>query len=292
MTLSFPAVFGLVFLAMTFVVIGDTAGKLLAEDGVAPGFVAWSRFALGLAILAPVLGVRRAEWRLLRDPRLWLRAALIAGGIASILTALRTEPIADAFGALFVGPLVAYALSALLLGERVTTARTLLVLFGFAGVLLVVRPGFGMGPGMPFAILAGVLYGGYLTATRWLAGAFRPGFLLLSQLLVGAILLAPLGAGAIPSGGLSLWLLVLVSALGSAAGNYLIVRVSQQAESSLVAPLIYTQLISATAIGLIVFGTWPDAVTLTGLGLILASGLASLRLAGTRAEPARAPARP
>ncbi|MGR3540817.1 MAG: DMT family transporter [Hasllibacter sp.] len=286
--MSFPAVFGTVFLAMTCVVVGDTAGKLLTGGGVAPGFVAWSRFALGLAVLAPVLGVRRAEWRALADPRLWLRAALIAGGIASILTALRTEPIADAFGALFVGPLVAYALSALLLGERVTAARTALVLLGFAGVLLVVRPGFGMGPGMPFAVLAGVLYGGYLTATRWLAGGFRPGFLLLSQLAIGAALLAPVGVGAVPSGGAALWALVLVSALGSAAGNYLIVRVSRQAEASVVAPLIYTQLISAAAIGLAVFGTWPDAVTLAGLTLILVSGLASLHLA----RPAPAPARP
>ena len=111
-------VFALVAVATTAIVCGDTAGKLLTQAGVQPLFVAWSRFALAAAVLAWPLGLRRANLRSLLDWRLILRAALIVGAIASILTALRTEPIANVFGAFFIGPIVAYVLSALLLGER------------------------------------------------------------------------------------------------------------------------------------------------------------------------------
>lgn len=268
-----------VFLAVSCVVLGDTAGKLLVQGGTAPGFVAWSRFGIAAVALLPVLRPAPAEWRALLDWRLWLRGALIAGGIASILTALRTAPIADVFGAFFIGPIVSYTLSALLLGEKVTAARTLLLLAGFGGVLMVVRPGFGAPEGIGFALLAGCFYGGYLAATRWLAGAWRPGVLLLSQLVAGAVLLAPVGAVAMPAAwSLGLAALVAVSAFGSALGNYILVRVSRTVPGSVVAPLVYTQLVSATLAGVLVFGDWPDPLALTGLAVILASGLASLAL--------------
>ena len=269
-----------VFAAVSFVVLGDTAGKLLTGAGTAPGFVAWSRFAIAAAVLVPLLRPSGAEWRALGDWRLWLRGALIAGGIASILTALRTAPIADVFGAFFVGPIVSYALCVLLLGERVTPARSALLACGFAGVLMVVRPGLGAPEGIGFALLAGLFYGGYLAATRWLAGAWRPGVLLASQLIAGAVLLAPAGLAALPAawdGRLAA--LVALSAFGSAAGNYLLVRVSRTVPGSLVAPLVYTQLISATLAGVLVFGDWPDPLALAGLAVILASGLGSLALA-------------
>ncbi|MFD1795231.1 EamA family transporter [Paracoccus aurantiacus] len=159
-------VLGLVALATTAIVCGDTAGKLLTGAGVQPLFVAWSRFALAALLLFWVLGLGPAGLGRLLDWRLILRAALIFGAIASILTALRTEPIANVFGAFFIGPIVAYVLSALLLGERVSWARTVMLGLGFAGVLLVVRPGGEMGTGMIFAVLAGTLYGSYLAATR------------------------------------------------------------------------------------------------------------------------------
>ena len=185
-------VLGLVALATTAIVCGDTAGKLLTGAGVQPLFVAWSRFALAALLLFWVLGLGPAGLGRLLDWRLILRAALIVGAIASILTALRTEPIANVFGAFFIGPIVAYVLSALLLGERVSWARTVMLALGFAGVLLVVRPGGEMGTGMIFAVLAGTLYGSYLAATRWLTAFYPPPFLLGSQLLIGAGLLLPL----------------------------------------------------------------------------------------------------
>jgi drug/metabolite transporter (DMT)-like permease len=82
----------------------------------------------------------------------------------------------------------------------------------------------------------------------------------------------------LPEGSTALYLLILGSALGSASGNYLLVVVNRRAEASLIAPLIYTQLISATAVGLWVFGDTPDPVAMLGLILILLSGIGSLWL--------------
>lgn len=64
----------LVFAAVSFVVVGDTAGKLLTGAGVAPLLVAWSRFALGMLVVLPLCGLSRADWPGLRDWRVLLRS--------------------------------------------------------------------------------------------------------------------------------------------------------------------------------------------------------------------------
>ena len=266
-----------VFVAVTFVVIGDTAGKLLTMQGVNAAFVAWSRFVIATIVVLPFSGLALREVRSFADWQVVLRAAFIATGIYCMISALRTEPIANVFGAFFVGPIVSYALAVLLLGERVSASRTLMPALGFCGVLLVVKPGFGLSLGMVFALSAGICYGCYLAITRTVAGAFRPRLLLISQLAIGLVLLAPFGMSSQrPTFEISLGLLILVSAFGSALGNFLLVIASRSAEASLIAPLVYTQLISATLIGLLVFGDWPDAYRLVGLALIALSGLGSL----------------
>ena len=269
----------LVFAAVTFVVLGDTAGKVLTAGGVEPIFVAASRFAIGAFLLLPVSGLRLKELRALRDWRVVVRGAAIAGGILCILTALKTEPIANVFGAFFIGPVISYVLAILVLGERPSFGRSALLGIGVIGVILVVKPGFGASAGIFFALLAGVSYGIYLATTRSLAGRYRPRLLLMSQLLIGSVLLVPLaGAAVIPAlTPVTLWLL-LASAAGSALGNYLLVLANRRGEASLIAPLVYTQLLSATAVGVWVFGDWPDLWALVGLTLILVSGLGALVL--------------
>lgn len=270
----------MVIVAMFFIVGGDAAATVLTGAGFPQTFVAWTRFALAALVLLPFSGVQRTELRLLLDWRLFLRAGLIVGGIVCILTALKSEPMANVFGGFFVGPVVSYFLSALLLHERISGPRTLLLLVSFAGVLLVVRPGFGMTVGMGFAILAGCLHGAYLVATRWLAGGFRPRFLLLSQLVIGAVMLLPFAFQTVPAVSLSVIGLIAISALGSAAGNLLLVLVNRTTPAGVIAPLIYSQLLAAMIIGLVVFGQWPDGLSLLGLIVIMVSGASSVWFAG------------
>ena len=271
----------LMLLAMTLIPAGDTAGKLLGEAGVAPVFTAWSRFALGAIMVLPFV-LHLSPLRLLRDWRVWLRGLLLAGGILSILTALRTEPVANVFGAFFVGPILAYGLSAWLLREGFSRVRMVLLGIGFLGVLLVVKPGFGMTPGLGFAVLAGVFYGAFLTASRWLSEIARPGVLLFSQLAVGAVALAPFGLAALPVLAPTISALTLGSALGSMLGNLCLILALRMAPASQLAPFVYTQLIAATALGWAVFGALPDALTFVGLAVLLISGLATLTLRQAR----------
>ena len=271
---------GAIMLAsMTLIVGGDVAAKVLSQNGVSPIFTAWTRFALAALVLLPFSGLTRSNAPALRDPRVWLRALLIMAGICLILTALRTEPVANTFGAFFVGPIVAFALSALLLKERITLLRSVLLGLSFVGVLLVVKPGFGATVGMGFALLAGVFHGCYVVATRWIAPLYRPRLLLISQLVLGGVILAPFGLAALPDaltwGALGL---VVISAMGSAFGNLLLVILSKTTPSNVIAPLIYTQLIPATMLGFVVFSDWPDWISFVGLAVIFATGIASLAL--------------
>jgi len=265
----------LMLLAMALIPAGDTAGKLLGMAGVAPAFTAFSRFALGAAMLLPFV-LHLTPMRLFLDWRIWLRALLLAGGIVSILTALQTEPIANVFGAFFVGPILAAALSVWLLGESVSRGRAALLMIGFCGVLLVVRPGFGMTPGLGFGLLAGLFYGGFLTASRWLSGVARPRAMLIAQLVIGALVLAPFGLQAIPTITPQIAALTLISAAGSMLGNLCLILALRMAPASRMAPFVYTKLVAATTLGWAVFGTLPDALTLAGLAILLISGLASL----------------
>jgi drug/metabolite transporter (DMT)-like permease len=241
-------------------------------------FVARSRFALGTLLLVPFLSPRHRDARALIDPRTVFRGLLIVGGIVSILTALRTEPLPAVFGAFFVGPILSFVLSAVLLRETVRPAQAVLLAVGFAGVLLVVRPGFGMTPGLGFAVLAGCFYGCFLVASRWLSDAYAPHTLLLSQLVTGAVVLAPIGLAQVPDITVTTSLLILVSAAGSMAGNLLQILAYKMAPATRLAPFVYFQLVAATALGFAVFRDVPEPLTWMGLGLLVLSGFASLAL--------------
>lgn len=266
--------------AMTLIVTGDVAGRMLTSAGFSAFFVAWARFALAAVVLVPVLGLQKEELRLLARPGIILRACLIAAAISCILTALKTEPLATVFGGFFVGPIVSFFLSVLVLKERVTFVRAALLLVSFCGVLLVVKPGIGMSPGLGFALLAGSLHGCYLVATRALAGAYRPRFLLFSQLIIGAVVLAPTAISTTPDFTMPVIGFIVISALGSAIGNLLLVMANRAAEASVIAPLIYSQIIVATVLGFLVFGEWPDAVALLGLLIIIVAGAGSIWASG------------
>ncbi|OSP54020.1 DMT family transporter [Pseudoruegeria sp. SK021] len=266
-----------VFTAVTCLTIGDVAGKLLTAGGVSPYLVAWLRFALAALILVPFSGLKRQELPNLLDRRIFFRAVCVVGGVICILTALKTAPMADAFGAFFIGPIVSYVLAIIFLNEHPSRLRSALLAVSFLGVMLVVKPSFDMSIGLVFALAAGVFHGTFLVATRTVAGEFRPRFLLISQLLIGTVILTPLGfSSEFPNMNLNLSGLVIISAAGSAVGNYLLVVASKTAEASLVAPLIYSQLIPATVFGVLVFGDLPDAYSLIGLTMIVTSGVGSL----------------
>ncbi|MGC1497159.1 MAG: DMT family transporter [Sulfitobacter sp.] len=267
----------IMFVAMSLIPSGDAAGKLMTSTmGVAPIFVAWSRFALGALLVLPFLPPQ--TMMLLKNWRIWIRASLLACGISSIQMALVSTDIATVFAAFFIGPMFSYVLATIFLREPVTILRSLLVLLGFAGVLLVVRPGVGGDLGVLWAVLAGLFYGAFLTMSRWLGGIAPPMALIFTQLLIAGILTLPFGVLHLPSLTAPIAALTLVSASCSMLGNLLLLYAYRLAPATKLAPLVYFQLIAATILGWSIFGNLPDAYTWSGLILIIGAGLASARL--------------
>lgn len=267
----------LMLVAMSLIPAGDTAGKLLTQNhDTSALYVAWSRFALGSLLALPF--VRSDVWRLMADWRIWLRAGLLVGGITSIQTALLSAPLADVFAAFFVGPIVSYLLSILLLGERTDLKRGLLMCLGFGGVLLVVRPGFDMSAGLLWAALAGTCYGAFLTASRWVANSASHGSLLVTQLGLGTLILSPFALSDIPQLTTPIAGLTFASAAFSAGANLLLLVAYARAEAAKLAPLAYLQLFSAVFLGWLVFAQLPDAFTWIGLAFIITAGVVSALL--------------
>ena len=284
-----PLAFGLMIAAMVLIPLGDSAGRVLTGgmggvETVGSGFVAWSRFALAALVLLLAMpgGMRAEALRLMADGRVWLRGALLAGTIWAVLTALGRAEMATVFGAFFVGPMLSAALAVVLLGERMGRGQALCLLAGFGGVLMVLRPWQGAGlldglePGVGFGLLAGLCYGAFLTASRWLAGRARPLPLLWSQFAVGALLLAPVGVVAWPATLASdgrVAALTAASAAASLAGNLALLLAYRRAGAARLAPLVYVQLVAATALGWLLFAEWPEPWVLGGLGVVIAAGV-------------------
>jgi drug/metabolite transporter (DMT)-like permease len=269
----------LMLAAMALIPLGDAFGQMLMGDyGASSFFVGWSRFLIG-AVATYLVFWRDGnppDMRGFTDWRLWMRGALIAGTVSAIVAGLKTEPLANVFGAFFVGPILSYFLSAWLLKEPMSVVRTVLLIVGFCGVLLVVRPGFGMTPGLGLAALAGVFYGCYLTASRWLRDQASAPTLLFSQLVVATLILTPFGAFGWPevTGTSGLW--ILCSALSSALGNYLLILAYKQAAAGRLAPFVYFQLAAAMVWGVLFFGTFPDGLALLGLLVLMITGFATI----------------
>ncbi|MEI6559317.1 MAG: DMT family transporter [Rhodospirillaceae bacterium] len=255
-----------------------------AMDGVSKGLtqrlspieVSWARYLFNLLFMVPVVA-GRGGWRLLVTARALPqlgRGTLLFGSSVLFITALRQLPLADAAAVGFVAPLMVTALSIPLLGESVERQRWLAVLAGFAGVLVVVRPG---GAGFSLASLLPVASAGCwavsLIMTRRLAATESPLTTLLYTGLTGLALSSLLLPGLWRPPDSADWLLLVAAGGLYALGQFLLLKAFYTAHASLLAPFQYSQILWSTAIGFLCFGTLPDLATAAGAAAIIASGL-------------------
>ncbi len=266
-------------LAMLLLPTGDGVGKyLLGKTTYSPEFLSWSRFVVGVALLLPIAIAR--GWLkglgLSFYLKQALRAALVMGAITLILNGLKTIEMSDAYGAFFIGPVVATVLARVLLRETVTVKEWTAVALGFTGVLLVVQPSFEMNVGVLWALAAGTCYGGLLVATRWAAGSGPPMAQLTAQLFFAMIFLMPLGLPDFLENGVQEPVLLGLQSLISAAANLLTLLAMARAPAAWLAPVVYLQILSATSLGWLVFGHQPGGYAAIGLVLILAAGLSRI----------------
>lgn len=261
--------------AMAIYAAADAVGKVLVAEIPVLQLV-WVRTLATFIIWAPVIFWigGRGIWRTSRPGLHALRIVLHLASAVFFTTALAHLPLAEAMAVFFVEPLLVTALSVPLLGERVGIRRWIAVGVGFLGMLLVVRPGtvawsvwalFPLGSAVVFAL--------YEIVTRK-AGTSEPPLTSFLWLMVGmgAIMApaAPFYWAPLPDH--TLWLLALLGLLNGCA-QLGIIGALARAPATVLAPFRYGQLFWATVFGFLVFGAFPDAVSIAGMTLIAGSGL-------------------
>jgi drug/metabolite transporter (DMT)-like permease len=253
----------------------DAISKWLVADYAVTQMM-WIRSALFFLFAWFVVRKRglRAALRS-RRPGLQILRSLVAivEGAAFVL-AFRYLPLADTHAVGATSPLIVIALGVLFLGERTSRARWLAVAVGFAGVMLIVRPGFRTIEWPLLIPLAGaLLWASYQLLTRLSARFDTPDTSLLWSALVGFVATSFVGPLEWTWPTPAAWALMAVISLIGAVAHYALIKALDYAEAGAVQPYSYTLLVWATLLGWLVFGDVPDQWTIIGAMIVVASGL-------------------
>ncbi|WP_374645163.1 DMT family transporter [Tabrizicola sp.] len=197
-------------------------------------------------------------------------------GLAITLTALSTTS-----ALLQATPLVVVAGAALIFGEKVGPARWLAVLLGFAGVLVILRPGADFSPLSLLAVVGFLGFAGRDLATRAAPKGLSNrqlgalGFAMLA--LAGAILMAVEARAVVP--GIHGLALLAGGTLFAVLGYHGLTFAMRTGEVSAVTPFRYTRLVFAMVLAMALFGERPDLATWIGAAMVVGSGVVALRRA-------------
>jgi drug/metabolite transporter (DMT)-like permease len=254
----------------------DTTAKYL-NHYVDTVEVVWARYTGGF-LLALIISNPVSRPALMTTARPWLqigRSLLLLGSTIFNFLALRWLQLDQTTSIMFSTPFLVAIMSGPVLGEWVGWRRWCAIGVGFAGVLLVARPGFGgISPAALLSVLSVICYAFYLISTRLLARTDSSETTLFYSNLVGVVMMSIIVPfiWSTPHDPLVIGLMVLSGALGS-VGHYLLIIAHRLAPPAALAPFLYTQLIWVIALGFLVFGDLPNQWTLAGAAIVVASGL-------------------
>lgn len=262
----------------------DASGKWLMAGGLPLLMLSWMRYVVHVVLLfAVVMPMRGRAILASRHPRQQLlRATCMLGATLSFFLTLHLLPQAEATAINFIAPLIVLCVAPMLLGEKPRLSRWLAAAVAFCGVLIIVRPGSGLPPaGIACGLLTALLFSGQHIATRLVADDDALTTLLWGGMF-GAIVLTlllpwTLSASIAIMRTFSPWQWAVLFSTGAtgAVGHLLQIAAYRRAGASVLAPFIYTQIVSATVIGALVFGHWPSAASWLGIALVCASGMAA-----------------
>ncbi len=267
---------GLMLTAMAILPAIDVIAKFMGAQGMPVLQLVWARLTFGAALTLPFAARHTGLGNLLPTRPFYhgLRACFLIAATSFFFWSLHYLSIADALAIFFVQPLVVTALSPLILGERVGPRRWTAVAVGFIGTLIIIRPGFGgINPGSLLALADGTSLALYFLMTRRISGAQKAIVTTFHTNLLGACITSALVPLVWHWPSATDWLLLLSLAAIANLGHNFIVRAYDHAEASLLAPLAYTEMITSTIMGYIFFGTFPDALTFLGVGILISCAI-------------------
>ena len=254
----------------------DGSAKWLVT-GLPVIMVVWLRFFIHAliagAILFPLRGLalvrsRHLRWHLLRG----LMFMAMTGMNFWALQYLQLTVTASIY---FSVPLIIAVLAAPILGEKLDRGRWIAILVGFAGVLVIVRPGSaGFHPAMLVSIVNAVLYSLFMLMTRRLAAYDSPETIHYLPAAVAALALAPFAIASweAPPNAL-VWAVACLTGVLGGLGHYLLALAHRYAPATVIAPFLYQQVFYVALIGYLLFGDVPDAAVWIGASIVIASGL-------------------
>ena len=245
---------GLMMIAVAlFACLDCTAKYLVTRTSVPLVQIVWMRFAGQFAFIILALG-------LFSLPRLFtsrkpgaqlVRSGLLVSSTLLNFVALQTLRLDQTLTFQFMAPLLVALLAGPLLGEWVGWRRLLAIVTGFAGILVMVRPGFDVvPPGVPFALGCTLCYALFSLITRYISAHDPAEVTLTWSMLAGVFVMAPFAflQWVWPTDALT-WVLVVSMGLWAAVGHFVFILAFRLAPASTIAPFLYTQLLSMTILG-------------------------------------------
>lgn len=258
-----------------FACLDTTAKYLSAQMSIL--LIAWARYT-GAFVLTLFVSNPVTDRTLLKSGNLKLQIVrgllLVASTILNFL-ALRFMQLDEVLSIIFTFPFVVAIASGPLLGEWLGWRRWSAICFGFAGVLVITRPGFGViHPAALFSLVATICYGIYAVLTRIVSRTDSNQTSLFYNNFIGALVMLPV----IPFvwTPISSWtvalLLAAMGVLGS-VGHFFLIAGHRLAPASVLSPFIYTQLVWVVILGYLVFDHVPNGWTMAGATMVIGSGL-------------------
>jgi len=202
------------------------------------------------------------------------RSVLIIVEIGLFALGLRTIGLAEVHAIFSLFPLLVTAFAGPLLGEAIGWRRWLAVCAGFAGTLIILRPGGGVfHSAMLYPLAAAFLWALYSIFTRKVSRTDSFETSLVYTALVAAALVTPFGLAAWTQPATEQWLLLAFIAVTSIVSHLLLILALERVEAATLQPFNYLLLVFATIMGFAVFGELPDWWTIAGASIVVFSGL-------------------
>jgi drug/metabolite transporter (DMT)-like permease len=253
---------------LSFSTMAIAARELLAHMG--PFQILFVRSAVMLAIVLVIVAqASDAVTATRRLPLHVFRNVIHFGGQYCWVFAIGALPLATVFAIEFTMPVWTAVLAFIFLGERLTRPRVVMLVLGVAGVLIILRPGFGFFHlGALVALAAAFLYAGNMIATKKLSGTDSP----LAVLFWMSVVQTPLSLVAAIPGWVSPpishlpWMILI--GVGSYTAHYSMTRAFKLADATVAVPIDFVRLPLIAVVGALFYNEPFDFMIIVGAAVI------------------------